>query len=230
MENATGVVGALGDLRVMLETILLNVMGGKSFADRLFSSLPPSVCAEGNGRLSFEDELGRRVPLCEGRRVDTEVEFCNGADLDLRGPLTWGLVAGRTLPLEPLARVRSVWRSFGGGGGPMVGLRLSVRFMGGGLVVDERSVTDKTFDGEADGEDGEGTVASMTDDEKVRTLKDCGSFAGAGFTATVRFCAVSLRDQKPVMSSASILLVALCFETFGDSFSPISSTPFRNDR
>lgn len=88
MENATGVVGALGDLRVMLETILLNVMGGKSFADRLFSSLPPSVCAEGNGRLSFEDELGRGVPICGGRRVDTEAEFCNGADLDLRGTLT----------------------------------------------------------------------------------------------------------------------------------------------
>lgn len=87
MENATGVVGALGDLRVMLETILLNVMGGKSFADRLFSSLPPSVCAEGNGRLSFEDELGRGVPICGGRRVDTEAEFCNGADRDLRGTL-----------------------------------------------------------------------------------------------------------------------------------------------
>lgn len=107
----------------------------------------------------------------------------------------------------------------------MVGLRLSVRVNGGGVVVDERSVTDKTFDGEADGEDGEGTV-----DEKVRTLKDCGSFAGAGFTATVRFCAVSLRDQKPVMSSASILLVALCLETFGDPFSLISPTPSRNDR
>jgi len=229
MENATGVVGALGDLRVMLDTILLNVMGGKSLAVRPFSSLP-SACVEGNGRVSFDDELGRRVPLCEGRRVGAEVMFCNGADLDLRGTLTWGLVAGRTLPLEPLARVRSVWRSFGGGGGPMVGLRLSVRFNGVGLVAEERSVTDKTFDREVDCEGGDGTVDSMAEDEKVRTLKDCGLSAGGGFTATARFCAVSLRDQNPVMSSASILLAALCLETFEEPFSPISPNPLRNDR
>ena len=124
----------------MLETIFPNVMGGKSFAGRPLSSFPLSFCVEGKGSESLDEELGRTVPFCGVTSAESEEEFCSGADLDLRGTATCGLVAGRMSPLDAFPRIRSVWRSLGGGGGPMVGFLLSVRCIGGEAGEDDEFV------------------------------------------------------------------------------------------